>query len=75
MVEQSSNHRTHSGRARPAWACRIHDLGDDLRWALGAWCDFPRPVRRITAAAITAAGAQLTGADDAIVSLLTTLTE
>lgn len=74
MVEQSE-HLTPNGRARPRWACRIHDLGDDLHWSISAWCDFPRPVRRATAAAITAVGARVTGADDAIISIVTTIAE
>ena len=44
------NQRTSTERQRPRWACFVHNLGDDLRWALSAWCDFPRPVRRVSTA-------------------------
>jgi len=56
-------------RERPTWARTIHDLGDDLNWAISGWCDFPRPVRRCTAAVVAAAGSQLVGVNDLVASL------
>lgn len=62
-------------RTRPKWARRIHDLGDDLSWALSAWCHFPRPVRRMTAVAATSIGGWFIGADDAIASITRVILE
>ena len=53
-------------RARPRWARVIHNLGSDLNWAISGWCNFPRPVRRATAAAVTTAAAILFDADDVV---------
>ena len=53
----------------------IHNLGDDLTWALSAWCNFPRPVRRITAIVTTSVGGWIVGADDAIGSIAQVLIE
>jgi len=77
MSEQQQDLQTRRpvDRQRPRWACVIHDLGDDLRWALGAWCDFPRPIRRVTAVVLTAVGGHIAGADQAIESLVRTVVE
>lgn len=73
MIEQDISERT--SRRRPRWACRIHDLGDDLRWALGAWCDFPRPLRRAFAASIALAGGRMAGVDEFVGVITQRLTE
>lgn len=62
-------------RERPTWARVIHDLGDDLNWAISGWCDFPRPVRRVTAVVFAAAGGQFFGVNDLVASLVQTLAE
>lgn len=62
-------------RQRPRWARAIHYLGEDLRWALSAWCDFPRPVTRLTAAAVSAFGAFAFGLDDSLHGLLALFTD
>lgn len=62
-------------RERPRWARTIHNLGDDLRWALSAWCEFPRPIRRTFAACTTAIGGWAIGADDVIGTIVTTIVE
>ncbi len=62
-------------RTRPRWARCIHNLGDDLCWAVSAWCHFPRPVRRLTAVATTSIGGWLLGADDALAAVTTVLLE
>ena len=64
-----------SDRARPRWACAIHDLGDDLRWALAAWCDFPRPIRRVSAAVIATIGGRLLGAGELVSALTRVIAE
>ena len=62
-----------SPRQRPKWACRIHDLGDDLHWAVSSWCDFPRPARRFVAGVIAAVGAHGLGASEAASSVVSAL--
>jgi len=62
-------------RDRPAWARTIHDLGDDLNWAVSGWCDFPRPVRRCTAAVVAAAGGHLVGVNEFVASVARTIAE
>ena len=57
-------------RQRPKWACVIHDLGDDLGWAISAWCDFPRPARRFGAAIATAITAHAFGAPEVVDSIV-----
>lgn len=49
--------QTYASRRRPRSARAVHNLGDDLRWAISAWCDVPRPARRLTAGIVTAAAA------------------
>ena len=61
-------------RTRPRWARVIHNFGDDLRWAVSAWCDFPRPARRVAAAVCTTAAAHTFGARDAVDSIVTAIT-
>jgi len=73
--KQELSTRSPADRARPRWARVVHDLGDDVNWAMSAWCDFPRPIRRATAVLVTAVGGRIVGADEAIASLVTTLTE
>lgn len=62
-------------RSRPGWARVLHNFGDDLRWMCSGWTDFPRPVRRFTAAICTAAGGRLLGTDDAVASIIQTIAE
>lgn len=62
-------------RQRPRWARRIHYLGADLQWALSAWCDFPRPIRRGTAATVAALGGHVVGIDDTIISVVNALVD
>lgn len=59
-------------RQRPRWACCIHNFGDDLHWAISAWCDFPRPARRFAAAITTTVTAHAFGAQDAVSSIVAT---
>lgn len=68
MPEQSTPERQ-----RPRWACAVHDLGEDLRWAISAWCDFPRPARRFIAAITTTVTAHAFGAHDAVSSIVSAL--
>jgi hypothetical protein len=60
-------------RIRPRWARVLHNLGDDLRWALSAWCDFPRSVGRVAATVLTAATGWVVGADDVVAELISML--
>ena len=68
------NQRTSTERQRPRWACFVHNLGDDLRWALSAWCDFPRPVRRVSTALFSTGAAWVLGVDDALSQLVALVT-
>ncbi len=62
-------------RQRPRWARLIFNVGDDLRWALSAWSNFPRPVGRLAAAGLSAGAAYLFGVDDSIHALFTALAD
>lgn len=60
-------------RQRPAWARIVFHLGDDLRWTCSGWTDFPRPVRRLTAAVISTAVAYVLDVDDTVQALLSVI--
>ena len=60
-------------RLRPRWARCIFHLGDDLRWAMSGWADFPRPVRRLTAATVSTVAAYLLDVDVALEALLSVI--
>jgi len=64
---------TQTQRTRPRWARFIHDFGDDLRWAVSAWCDFPRPARRMATAMFTTAAAHTFGVPDAVASVVSAI--
>ena len=64
------NEHTQTQRQRPRWARTVHNFGDDLRWAISTWCDFPRPARRLAAAVFTTAAAHTLGAKDAVASII-----
>lgn len=66
----NENAQTQTPRQRPRWARVVHNFGDDLRWAISAWCDFPRPARRLTAAIFATAAAHTFGATEAVVSII-----
>ena len=65
--------QTNTQRRRPRWACVIHNFGDDLRWAVSGWSDFPRPARRFVGAMATAVAAHSFGAQDVVASIVAAL--
>ena len=60
-------------RQRPRWACCIHNFGDDLHWAISAWCNFPRPARRFAGGVVTTVAAHAFGAGELANSVVTNL--
>lgn len=60
-------------RPRPRWARRIFHLGDDLRWAMSGWADFPRPIRRLTVATVSTVAAYLLDVDATLEALLSVI--
>ncbi len=60
-------------RQRPHWASAIHNFGDDLRWAVSGWCDFPRPARRFVGGLTTTVAAHAFGAQDVVASIVSSL--
>ena len=67
------NEHTQTQRQRPRWARAVHNFGDDLRWAISTWCEFPRPARRFAAAVFSIGAAHMFGAKDAVASIISSI--
>ena len=73
-MNENAQTQTPTTRQRPRWARAIHNFGDDLRWAVSAWCDFPRPARRVFTATVTAVAAHTVGVGDAVATIVAAIT-